>query len=249
MKKICILYFFLIVNTNLFSQKIRVAIAANIQSVMKDLQEDFKNKTGIVVETIVGASGNLATQIRNGAPYDLFLSADIATPESLVKSGLCAKPVQIYAQGRLIVCSNSIRSLRNWKSLILQDSIKKIALANPEIAPYGKAALECLKKEELWDKIKDKIVQGESITQVNTYIANGLVKLGFTAKSFVMDPNRRLSLYWEPINPKNYSAIEQGMVLLKPAQGKPSPEADKFFQYILSPSAKTLFKRYGYSEN
>jgi len=246
MKNLILFLSLLGLSLNLKSQTIRVAIAANIQSVMKEIQTDFTKKNNIELELVSGASGNLANQIRNGAPFELFLSADLASPESLYKEGLCFNEVKIYARGSLIICSHSSQSLKTWKNRALTDSIKKIGLANPQIAPYGKAAMETLKKEGIYDKVKDKLIQGESISQVNTYITNGLVDLGFTAKSLVLDPNLKQNLYWEAINPKNYSPIDQGMVLIKTPSGKPSPGAQLFYKYLLSPSAKAIFKRYGY---
>jgi molybdate transport system substrate-binding protein len=236
-----------------FSQKIRVAIAANIQAVMKEIQEDFRKKTGIEIETITGASGNLATQIRNGAPFDVFLSADVSNPEALEKEGFVfhspseKSPVKTYARGSLIVCSRFIKDLVDWKTLILSDSVQKIALANPQIAPYGKAAMESLTQAHLLEKIRGKIVQGESITQVNTYINTGLSSLGFTSKSFVLDPNQKEKVYWALVDPKSYAPIQQGMVILKSSHGENLKSAMIFQDYIFSRRARNIFTRYGYT--
>ncbi|MDF2432092.1 MAG: molybdate transport system substrate-binding protein [Mucilaginibacter sp.] len=245
MKRIKIILFFsLLLSANAFGQNLKVAVAANLQSLIKVLGADFQKKTGIVIEPIVGPSGNLVAQVRNGAPFDLFLSADMSFPETLFKEGFSTKKPVVYAQGSLIICSNQNVGFENWERLLLTDRIKKIALANPAIAPYGKAATEVLKQKGILGNVKSKIVTGESISQVNTYITTGVADVGFTTQSLVKDPANKTKLYWLIIDPKTYSPIDQGMVLLKHAAA--NADAEKFYQYILSPAAKAIFKDYGY---
>jgi len=233
----------LLFSTQAFAQNLKVAVAANLQSVIKVLGQDFKQKTGIQIEPIVGSSGNLTAQIRNGAPYDVFLSADMTFPETLFKEGFSAKKPVVYAQGSLIICSKQDIGFENWERVLMTERIKKIAVANPAIAPYGKAAEESLKDKGILNDVKSKIVYGESISQVNTYITTGVVEVGFTTQALVKDPANKTQLYWKAIDPKTYAPIEQGMVLLKRANGA---NADKFYQYILSPAAKVIFEEYGY---
>jgi molybdate transport system substrate-binding protein len=227
-----------------FAQNLKVAAAANLQAVIKVLQADFKQKTGITIEPIVSSSGNITAQIRNGAPYDVFLSADMTFPATLFKEGFSAKAPVVYAQGSLIICSSHNIGFENWERLLMTERVKKIAIANPAIAPYGKAAEEALKDKGILSDVKPKIVYGESISQVNTYIITGVVEVGFTTQSLIKDPANKTQLYWSLIDPKVYAPIEQGMVLLKHAAG--NADADKFYQYILSPAAKTILKEYGY---
>lgn len=225
-----------------FAQSLKVAVAANLQSVVKVLQKDFKQKTGIEIEPIVGSSGSLATQIRNGAPYDMFLSADMRFPEMLFKEGFSLKPPVVYARGSLIICSNQNIGFENWERVLMTARIKKIAIANPSIAPYGKAAEEALKKKGIFDEVKSKLVYGESISQVNTYITTGVTEVGFTTRALIKDVKKKL--YWQIVDPKTYAPIEQGIVLLKRSAGNAA--AEKFYQYTLSPAAKAIFKEYGY---
>ncbi|HWZ03641.1 MAG TPA: molybdate ABC transporter substrate-binding protein [Mucilaginibacter sp.] len=241
--KVLILSFFLLVSPA-FAQNVKVAVAANLQAVIKALDQDFKQKTGITIEPIVGASGNLTTQVRNGAPFDVFLSADMVFPETLFKEGLSTKSPVVYAQGSLVICSVQDIGFENWERVLLTGRIKKIAIANPAIAPYGKAANEVLKKKGILDNVQTKIVTGESISQVNTYITTGVADVGFTTQALVNDPNNKTKLYWEVIDPKTYAPIEQGMVLLK--HGENNGDALKFYQYVLSAAAKAIFKEYGY---
>lgn len=253
MKRVIIkcLAFFLLLGVSIpgFSQNLKVAVAANLQSVIKVLQVDFTKKTGIVIEPIVGSSGNLVAQISNGAPYDVFLSADMSFPETLYKTGFGLDKPIVYAAGSLIICSSQNIDLKNWKKLITGDGIQKIALANPKIAPYGKAAEQTLQKEGLLDKIQSKVVYGESIAQVNTYITTGVVGFGFTTQALVKDPATQGKLYWQLIPSETYDPIEQGMVILKHAKESNYLVAQKFYRYILSSAAKAIFKNYGYNTN
>lgn len=229
------------------AQTIRVATAANLQAIIKVLQDDFKKRTGITIEPVVGSSGNLIAQINNGAPFDVFLSADMDFPRQLNQTGMADKAPVVYALGSLIICSKENINLKNWTKLINTASVQKIAIANPKIAPYGRAAEESLQKAGLLDQIKPKTVYGESISQVNTYITTGVVTIGFTTQALVKDPANTTKLYWHPIDPKTYTPIEQGMVILKHAKdsGNQAP-AMQFYQYMLSAHARAILKKYGY---
>jgi molybdate transport system substrate-binding protein len=224
-----------------------VAAAANLQSIIKVLGADFTKRTGIEIEPIIGSSGNLSAQITNGAPFDLFLSADMSFPQKLYEGGFAtAKPV-VYASGSLIICSTKNLGFENWERLLLTPAVKKIAIANPAIAPYGKAAQQVLTLRGVLSEIHSKLVTGESISQVNTYITTGNVDVGFTTQALVKDMEGKQTLYWKAIDPKSYSPIQQGIVILKHAHG--NANAMKFYQYILSGDAKKIFKEYGYYVN
>lgn len=244
--KILIAVFFLSVS-HVFGQNLKVAVAANLQGVIKALQSDFKSKTGITIEPIVGSSGNLSAQIKNGAPYDVFLSADMTFPDMLFKEGFGTKKPVAYAQGSLIICSSQDIGFENWERVLLTERIKKIAIANPAIAPYGKAANEALKSKGILDDVKNKVVTGESITQINTYITTGVADVGFTTLALVKDPANKSRLFWKIIDPKLYAPIEQGILILKNGAG--NQEAEKFYQYVLSTAAKVIFERFGYKVN
>jgi molybdate transport system substrate-binding protein len=228
------------------AQTIKVAVAANLQSVIKVLDADFTKRTGIQVEAITGSSGNLTTQIRNGAPFDLFLSADMNFPQSLYADGFTSDKPVVYASGSLIVCSTQNLGLKYWQTLIVRDDITKIAIANPNIAPYGKAATEALANLNILDKTKSKTVTGESIAQVNTYITTGVVSLGFTSQSLLMDGNQSAKLYWAAVDKKLYNPILQGMVILKHGAGNNLQQSQAFYKYLQSSQAKAIFKKYGY---
>lgn len=227
-----------------FAQDLKVAVAANLQGVIKVLGEDFARKTKIKIEPIIGASGNLTNQIRNGAPFDVFLSADMAFPEDLDKSGFTASKPVIYALGSLIICSNQNLDLNHWEQLLQSNSIKKITLANPATAPYGKAAKEILERKSLLQKIQPKVVYGENISQVNIYITTGVVAIGFTTEALISDAANKQKLYWKKINTSDYQSINQAMVILKHAAN--NQQAKQFFKYMQSPAAKSILKKHGY---
>jgi len=238
-----ILLALLLISVSSFAQNLKVATAANLQGIIKVLGEDFTKKTGIGIDPIVGSSGNLVAQIKNGAPFDVFLSADMGFPQSLFADGFTLQKPVVYASGSLIICSTQNLGFENWERLLLTERVKKIAIANPKIAPYGKAAEESLQQKGVLSEIKSKTVYGESISQVNTYITTGSVDVGFTTQALIKDS--KTTLYYKVIDPKTYSPIEQGIVILKHAEG--NANAEKFYQYILSTDAKRIFKEYGYN--
>lgn len=227
-----------------FAQDLKVAVAANLQGVIKVLGGDFARKTKINIQPIIGASGNLTNQIKNGAPFDIFLSADMSFPQELEKTGFTVSEPVVYALGSLIICSNQNLDLSHWEQLLQNNSTKKIAVANPATAPYGKAAKEVLERKNLLQKIQSKIVYGESISQVNTYISTGVVEIGFTTEALISDAANKQKLYWKKINITDYQSIQQGMVILKHAAN--NPQSRQFFKYMQSASAKNILKKYGY---
>jgi len=240
--KIILLCLFL--SAQSFAQGLKVAVAANLQGVIKVLQKDFKQKTGIEIQPIIGSSGNLSAQIKNGAPFNVFLSADMTFPETLYKEGFATKEPAVYAYGSLIICSTQDIGFENWERELMSPRVKKIAIANPKIAPYGKAAEEALKHKGILDDIQSKIVNGESIAQVNTYITTGVVDAGFTTQALIKDSEGKVKLYWKVIDPKIYVPIKQGMIIIKAT--KETDNAEKFYQYMTSPDAKKILKEYGY---
>ncbi len=226
------------------AQTIRVAAAANLQGVIQALQKDFKARAGIELEPVTGSSGKLVAQIKNGAPFDIFLSADMTFPDDLYQNGFALQQPKVYAWGNLIICSNKDIGFENWPRTLLTNRIKKIAIANPSIAPYGRAAQQALEKKGIFDDIQKKMVYGESISQVNTYITTGTVEIGFTTQSLIKDPANKTKLYWQAIDPKLYEPIEQGAVIIKSTANKAA--AEKFYSYLFSVAAKKIFAQFGY---
>ncbi len=228
------------------AQPVRVAVAANAQYVLQQLKADFNKKTGISVEIISGPSGKLAAQIKNGAPYDIFLSADMNFVQIVDNAGMTLMKPRVYATGSLIVCSATGADLKNWKKIAVQKGAGKIAIANPKVAPYGKAAEEAFNHFGLYKAIHPQLVFGESISQVNTYVLNKVVAIGFTTESLAYEITANADFKWLRIDPSAYTPIKQGAVLLKHAKSSNYNSNKRFYDYLFSPAAKAIFKKYGY---
>lgn len=237
MKKVLFLVLFFI-NFSI-AQVLNIAVSANASLALKDIVKEFQKKyKNIKINLIVSSSGKLASQILNGAPYDVFLSADMHYPQILYKNGVVKTKPKVYAYGVLVLWSFKIKNL-NMNSLI---TAKKIAIANPKIAPYGKKALEAINFFKIYKNIKSKLILGESVSQVNQYIIKKLVDVGFTSKSSIFAYAKKG--YWIEIDKNAYSPIKQGIVLISNKN-----EAKDFFNFILSEKSKQIFKKYGYEIN
>jgi molybdate transport system substrate-binding protein len=227
------------------TQSIYVAVAANMQFAMKDLASAFQGKTGIACELITGSSGKLTAQIKQGAPFDVFVSANMMYPEEVQKSGLAAAPPRVYAYGKLVLWSMK-EGLEPSIELLADPSIHHIALANPKTAPYGAAALEALTKYQLLGQLKGKLVYGESIAQTSQYISAGAVELGFTALSVVLSPEWKDKGKWTLIDTGLYAPIGQGVVVVKRENGR-EEAAMQFQEFLFSEEAGEILKEYGYA--
>ena len=223
--------------------KIKVACAANMKLALDSIGQVFEEKTGIGLEVSANSSGILTTQIKNGAPFDVFVSANMRYPNRLVKDGLAKDPI-IYARGRLLLVNMSDRNEEDLRELLLSSKVERIAVANPEVAPYGIAAEELLKKMDLFDELKPKLVHGESIGQVNQYIKTKAVDLAFTSVSFL---SKFTKYPYIIVDEKQHTPIEQGVVILKHGWTKNEENSKKFIEYLQSPECKSILTHYGYS--
>lgn len=227
--------------------KLTVAAAANVQFVLNELKKDFENSTGIDVDIILNSSGKLTAQIKQGAPYDVFVSADMNYSEELYKSGFANEPPKVYANGILVLWTTSANIKPSADLKILSSTaVKKIAIANPATAPYGAAAVEAMKYYKVYDEVKDKLVNGESIAQTNQYIISRSADIGFTAKSIVLADEMKGKGTWMEIDSKSYKPIEQGAVILKHGNETNKEAAQKFYNYLYSDNAKKILRKYGY---
>jgi len=231
-------------------QKITVAVAANMQYTIEALKALYNKSDRTEINIVLGASGNLTQQIMVGAPFDIFISADTSLPQKLFSGGFTAGPPKGYARGLLVLWSakQNIHP-RSDLRLLLSDSIKTIAIANPETAPYGAAAGFILKKYGLYDKIMSKLVTGESITQTTQFIATRAADIGFTAKSIVISDQMKGRGEWVELNRDDYQPIKQSAVLLKYGQQHHAVAAKKFYEFLFCDQAKALYKKFGYIVN
>ncbi len=244
--KIAFVSILLVLNLN--AKVITIAVAANVSYAINDLIKEFNNKnTNVKVNIILGSSGKLTAQITHGAPYDLFMSANMKYPNSLYHNEYAIKKPKVYAKGSLAVFSTKKINFTEKLSKILQSSkIRQIAIANPKTAPYGIASFEALKNVNTFEKIKSKFVYGESISQTISYALRA-TDIGIIAKSSLFSSKMKQykeNIHWKEIDKSLYTPINQGIVLLKHA--KDNKEASSFYDFILSKKAKNIFKEYGY---
>ncbi len=238
---------FSIFTNSLFAGTINIAVAANVSYAIDDLKKEFKKQyPDTKVRVTLGSSGKLTAQIKHGAPYQLFMSANMKYPETLYKDKIAITSPIIYAQGSLAILSSSPRDFTGGMKLILNPQIKKIAIANPKTAPYGKAAFEAITNAGLYEKAKKKLVYAESASQTVSYTVTA-TDLGFIAKSSLY--SKRMSkfkkgIHWVEVDSSLYTPISQGLVLLK--NGEKNSEVEAFYKFILSQKAKNIFNKFGY---
>lgn len=224
---------------------ITIAVAANMQFAMDALIAAFTEETGIKCETTISSSGKLTAQILEGAPFDVFLSANMKYPEEISRNGLALTPPSIYAYGRLVLWSMKEGFNPDLK-LLETPNIKHIALANPRLAPYGAAALEALKASGLSERVENKLVFGESISQTNQFVITGAAEVGFTSMSVVRSPQIANQGTWVEIDANTYSPIAQGVVVLK-REGSKTDQAMQFFKFLSTEKAHHILDQFGYA--
>jgi len=227
--------------------RITAAAAASLQYALEEMKAGYLASTGVEVRAVYGSSGKLAAQIRNGAPFDVFLSADMEFPDSLAKWGYASARPKPYAYGKLVLWTTRKAGPGKGLALLAEPGIGKIALADTQRAPYGREALKALRKSGYYDRAKAKLVFGESISQVNQYVLLGTADIGFTAKSVVVAKEMRGKGQWAEVDSALYDPIAQGAVVCRyGAEHNPGPSA-AFLAYLYSAPARTILARYGYA--
>lgn len=238
---------FLLLSLSLFAQKITVAVAANVSYAMNELKTEFlKEHPQTQIRIVLGSSGKLTAQIRQGAPYGLFLCANMKYPNALYKDGLALSKPKVYAQGSLALFSLKPRDFSKGIRLLEDNNINKIALANPKTAPYGAAALEAIKNADL-QELKPKFVYAESISQVVSYVLSA-ADIGFVAKSSLYAQKMKAykeNINWISVDTSLYQNINQGIVLLRHSEN--SEGYKEFYDFILSSKAQVILQKYGYT--
>jgi molybdate transport system substrate-binding protein len=225
-----------------------VAAAADLRFAMDSLVANYsKTNPDINIKVVYGSSGNFFQQIGNGAPFDLFFSADIDYPKQLTDKHLTASIIHLYGTGQLVLWSKTIDPTIEKMNTLLDPAIKKIAIANPAHAPYGQRAEEALRHYQLYDKIKDKLVMGENIAQTAQYAQSGAADIGIIALSLALSPAMQQSggKYWL-IPSDSHQALQQGFVLLPHA--KDNKSAFQFMNFVTTPEARAILKSFGFSQ-
>ena len=240
----CYLSLFFLLIGNLYADEINIAVASNFTYTLRSLAADFKINTGHDVLISSASSGKLYAQIIHGAPYDIFLSADEKRADLLIKENKAsAENANIYALGKLVLLSN-IDDTDNCRNILYSKQLKRLALANPEIAPYGMAARQVLEKLGLWQQLRPRVVMGENIMQTMQFFSTKSAEVGFVARSMLnMAKEIDYACSWD-IPADMHLPIKQKMVLLNAAKDKPAAQA--FMLYMQSATAKRIIRSAGY---
>lgn len=226
-----------------------VAAAADLSSALKDIADGYEKKTGVKLKLSFAASGALTQQIQNGAPFDVFFSADMDYPRQLVAGGQAdAASLYQYAVGKLVLWVPADSQLdvdRKGIQVLLDPAVKKIAIANPQHAPYGRAAVAALKHYGLYDQLADRLVLGESVSQAAQFAESGNAEAGFVPLAHAVAPAMKgRGKFWE-VPADAYPALAQGMVVMSHSQHK--KEAAAFEEYIKTKEAAEVWKQYGFT--
>lgn len=229
------------------NKEIIVAAAADLSSALKELSDSYEKKTGVQVKLSFGASGALTQQIQNGAPFDVFFSADMDYPRQLIASGHAdGATLYQYAVGRLVLwvpADSPLDVEHQGMKVLLDATVKKIAIANPQHAPYGRAAAAALKHAGLYDKVADRLVLGENISQAAQFVESGNAQIGFVALAHAVTTQGK-GKYWE-VPPDSYLPLAQGVVVLSHATRK--KEALEFLEFVKTNAAVEILRKYGFT--
>lgn len=231
-----------------FAQTLRIAAAADLQYALSDLSAQYEKQTGAKLAITYGSSGNFFAQIQNGAPFDLFLSADTDYPRKLIDAELAVPDsLQPYAIGRLVLWypkDAPLNPLDGLLTTLLDPRVQKIAIANPEHAPYGRAAVAAMRNYGLYDELKPKLVFGENISQAAQFVQSGSAQAGLIALSLVLSPAMRDGKWVEVPMPDLDKWLSQAAVILKSSPNKPA--AASFLSFLKTTEAQNILKHYGF---
>ncbi len=227
---------------------VTVAAASDLTYAMNEIAADFEKASGCAVRVSTGSSGNFLSQIENGAPFDLFFSADIQYPKKLEVEGLAAPgSTYLYAVGKIVlwVRNDSRLDIRKGFAVLRDPSVRKVAIANPQHAPYGRAAEEALHNAGVYAAVKDRLVLGENISQAAQFVESGNADAGILALSLVVSPVLREKGHYWSVPDNLYAPIQQGAVVIRGSHNLPGAEA--FLAYIKTPATAALLGRYGFT--
>jgi len=230
------------------AQELAVAAAADLKFAMTDLAAQFETKTGTKVNVTYGSSGNFFAQLKNGAPFEVFFSADIDYARKLEAAGFSDPgTLSRYATGRIVIWAPADSKLNvsesGWKTL-LDDRVKKIAIANPEHAPYGRAAVAAMQKAGIYDQVKSKLVFGENISQAAQFVQSGNAEVGILALSLAVSDAMKDGKRWD-IPEGLHPPIEQAAIVMKSAKNKDAAHA--FLEFVKSDAGRATLAKYGFT--
>jgi molybdate transport system substrate-binding protein len=230
------------------AQTLTIAAASDLQSVLPTIALDFEKQSGITTRLTFGSSGNFFSQLQNGAPFDVFLSADIDYPQQLIKGGQAVgETLYEYAAGRIVLWTRKETGINLVRGLqILSDPrVRRIAIANPEHAPYGRAAVAALRHEHLYDTVQSKLVLGENISQAAQFVQSGNADVGIIALSVALAPALKSDGVYMEIPLSMYPPIQQGAVVLRSSKNQPA--ARDFLKFLKRPESLKLLADFGFA--
>ncbi len=241
----CMVFFYVCVSTAA-AEEVRVAVAANFLSTLNEMITNFKADTGHTVVVSSGSTGKLYAQIQNGAPFEIFFSADVKHPQLLEEEGLAVKGSRfVYAVGRLTLWSPDSNLVKgDGPTVLSKNHFEHLAIANPKTAPYGMAAEQTLKKLDIWESLKDRMVQGENIGQTFQFVYSKNAQLGFVALSQVLDPKINGSGSRWDVPASFHDPLEQEVVLLMTGQNHSGAKA--FLDYVKGDKSRAIIEGFGY---
>jgi len=240
-------FYFIAVSMESHADTTLVAVAANFTKPMTEIAAAFEKATGHTAKLSFGSSGKFVAQIENGAPFEVFLSADDTNPTKLQQDGFAlTKSNFVYAIGKLVLWSAAPNKVDAQGQVLSKGGFKHLALADPKLAPYGVAAVEVLKAKKVLEKLTPLFVQGENIAQTYQFVSTGNAELGFVALSQVLDAEKgKIVTGSSWLIPENlYTPLRQEAVLLK--KGEANPAALALLKFLKSESALAIIKKYGY---
>jgi molybdate transport system substrate-binding protein len=237
----------LILTAGASAQELKVAAASDLTLALEKVGAAFKKQTGVQLEVSYGSSGHFFSEIRNGAPFDVFLSADRDYPDTLEGFGKTDQGTTIYAQGRLVVWVSARTGLNpspNNLEVLASTRVNKIAIANPEHAPYGRAAVAAMSHFKVYDQVKSKLVLGESVSQAAQFAESGNAEAAMIPMSLVLAENLKKAGHYAIVPPDSYPPLFQAAVVLRSSQYK--PEAHRFVEFLRSAAAQKILLEYGF---
>lgn len=228
------------------AETLTIAAAADLKFAMEEVVAQFRaGRPGDRIDVIYGSSGKFLTQIVNGAPFDMYFSADIAYPRELEKKGLTAGPTRPYAVGRLVLWSRDPQLARTPLQALPQAAIRRFAIANPQHAPYGMRAQEALQHEGVWQALQSRLVLGENIAHTAQFVDTGAAQAGIVALALVLSPPMQGKGEWNLIPAEWHAPLEQGYVVT--ARAAANPLAAAFADYMAGEGARVVLRRYGFT--
>ncbi len=220
-----------------------VACAANMQYAMDSIAVLFEQQEGIKCELTSGSSGMLAAQIENGAPYDMFISADVSYPQAIFDKGNGAKPF-VYAKGRVVFVYPKDTTYLTIEQALADPRLKRIGIPESRLAPYGMAAEQFLNHLGLFEQLKEELIKGESIGQINQYLTTGSVNAGFTSYSFRVENED--AFHFLEVDPATFQPIEQAAMILDHGKNENAAASEKLQEFLKSEQCKAVLLYFGY---